>query len=99
MGEMALLESVVAAQLLYSLLSFIPSLTFFLTPYSSAALDVLGSHAKLVYGHQWNKMLALIYEGVTLGLGNGKFIGGKSAEGTAARVRVQMEVERLVASS
>ena len=63
-----------------------------------AALDVLGSYAKLVYGHQWNKMLALIYEGVTVGLGNGKFIGGESAEGTAARVRVQLEVERLIAA-
>lgn len=63
---------------------------------SLAALDVLGSYAKLVYGHQWNKMLALIYEGVTVGLGNGKLIGGESAEGIAARVRVQLEVERLM---
>jgi nucleoporin GLE1 len=44
-------------------------------------------------------MLALIYEGVKVGLGNGKFIGGESAEGTAARVRVQLEVERLMAAS
>jgi nucleoporin GLE1 len=64
-----------------------------------AALDVLGSYAKLVYGHQWNKMLALIYEGVTVGLGNGKLIGGESAEGTAARVRVQLEVKRLMTAS
>ena len=41
-------------------------------------------------------MLAMIYEGVTVGLGNGKFIGGESAEGAAARARVQMEVERLM---
>lgn len=81
MSERALLESVVAAQLLYT------------------ALDVLGSYAKLVYGHQWNKMLSLIYEGVTVGLGNDKFIGGDSAEGTAARVRVQLEVERVMAAS
>jgi nucleoporin GLE1 len=41
-------------------------------------------------------MLALVYEGVTNGTGNGKFIGGESPEGKAARVRVQLEIERIM---
>ncbi|KAF8066671.1 GLE1-like protein-domain-containing protein [Lyophyllum atratum] len=60
------------------------------------ALDVLGSHARRVWGHQWNKLLELVYEGVTIGYGNGKIIGGTSGEGIAARVRVQLEVERIL---
>ncbi|KAF9458130.1 GLE1-like protein-domain-containing protein [Collybia nuda] len=60
------------------------------------ALDVLGSHARELWGHQWNKMLELIYEGVTVGFGNGRQIGGQSPEGTGARLRVQFEVERIV---
>ncbi|KAF4566383.1 hypothetical protein EYR36_011809 [Pleurotus pulmonarius] len=60
------------------------------------ALDVLGAEAKALWGMQWVKVLGLLYEGVTTGLGNGKFIGGDSPEGKAARVRVQLEVERLM---
>ncbi|KAG9220039.1 hypothetical protein CCMSSC00406_0007899 [Pleurotus cornucopiae] len=60
------------------------------------ALDVLGGEAKALWGIQWVKILGLLYEGVTVGLGNGKFIGGDSPEGKAARVRVQLEVERLM---
>jgi nucleoporin GLE1 len=62
----------------------------------SAALDVLGSHAMVLWGHQWNKMLELIYEGVTVGFGGDRFIGGQSIDGRAARVRVQLEVERII---
>jgi len=60
------------------------------------ALDVMGSYARMVWGHQWNKMLELVYEGVTTGYGGGKIIGGTSGEGIAARVRVQLEVERIL---
>ncbi|KAG5651073.1 hypothetical protein H0H81_009986 [Sphagnurus paluster] len=60
------------------------------------ALDTLGSHARTVWGHQWNKMLELVYEGVTTGYGNGKTIGGNSAEGNAARMRIKIEVERIL---
>lgn len=60
-------------------------------------LEVLGHEANEIWGQQWVKMLALLYEGVTVGLGDGDmFIGGRSSEGNAARVRVQLEVERIM---
>jgi nucleoporin GLE1 len=44
-------------------------------------------------------MLALLYEGVTVGLGNAGLkaqVGGEAPEGKAARVRVQLEIERIM---
>ncbi|KAJ7143550.1 GLE1-like protein-domain-containing protein [Mycena crocata] len=81
MGDHQLLESPVAAQLIY------------------IALDVLGSHALDVWGHQWAKMLELVYQGATVGYAEGKLIGGPSATGTSARARIQMEVERIMAGA
>jgi len=84
MGEAGLLETAVAPQLIY------------------VALDVFGLDAKDFWGHQWIKMLALLYEGVTVGIGGGvqgvnpKLIGGQTVEGKAGRVRVQLEVERIM---
>ncbi|KAJ7851664.1 GLE1-like protein-domain-containing protein [Mycena olivaceomarginata] len=63
------------------------------------ALDVLGSHALEVWGQQWVKMLQLIYTGVTVGFAEGKFIGGTTAAGHSARIRVQIEVERILAGA
>ncbi|RDB15643.1 Nucleoporin gle1 [Hypsizygus marmoreus] len=60
------------------------------------ALDVMGSYARQLWGHQWNKLLELIYEGVSVGFGSGRFIGGSSPEGIAARVRVELEIERIL---
>ncbi|KAI0049374.1 hypothetical protein FA95DRAFT_898238 [Auriscalpium vulgare] len=60
----------------------------------SVALDVGGVHAKNVWGQQWIKMLALLYEGVTTGVG-GASIGGTSK---AAQVRLQLEIERVMSS-
>ncbi|KAJ8501725.1 hypothetical protein ONZ45_g12055 [Pleurotus djamor] len=60
-----------------------------------AALDVFGAQARAIWGVQWIKMLGLLYEGVTNGIGDGKYIGGDTPEGKAARVRVQLEVERI----
>ncbi|PCH39144.1 hypothetical protein WOLCODRAFT_129083 [Wolfiporia cocos MD-104 SS10] len=61
------------------------------------ALDVGGAAALSAFGPQWLKVLEQLYEGVTTGLpGTGELIGGKSPAGTAARVRVQLEVERIV---
>ncbi|KAJ7451697.1 GLE1-like protein-domain-containing protein [Mycena latifolia] len=81
MGDHALLESPVAAQLIYT------------------ALDVLGSHALEVWGHQWVKMLELVYQGATVGFAEGRYIGGTSAVGNSARARVQMEVERIMTAA
>ena len=39
-------------------------------------------------------MLALLYEGVTTGN-----IGGTTPEGKAARVRVQLEIERIMSGA
>ncbi|KAK7454072.1 Nuclear pore complex nucleoporin component [Stygiomarasmius scandens] len=60
------------------------------------ALDVLGKDARAIWGLQFVKLLALIYEGTTTGLGNGKLIGGTTPEGIAARARVQLEVEAIM---
>ncbi|KAF7348264.1 hypothetical protein MSAN_01780000 [Mycena sanguinolenta] len=79
--DRVLLESPVAAQLIYT------------------ALDVLGSHALEVWGHQWVKLLEMIYTGVTVGFAEGKFIGGTTAVGNSARTRVQIEVERIMAEA
>ena len=68
---------------------------------SVAALDVAGATARETWGVQWIKLLGVLYEGVTTGLHGqqGHLIGGKTAEGTAARVRVQLEIERIMGVS
>ncbi|KAI8970573.1 GLE1-like protein-domain-containing protein [Trametes punicea] len=78
--EPQLLESSVAPQVLYT------------------ALDVGGLLAREVWGQQWVRLLALLYEGVTVGYHGlqGRLIGGQSPEGIAARVRVQLEIERIM---
>lgn len=65
------------------------------------ALDVLGADAKVVWGRQWIKILALLYESVTVGIGGDLrlVVGGESAEGKAGRVRVQLEIERIMGVS
>jgi nucleoporin GLE1 len=65
----------------------------------TVALDVIGKDAKAIWGYQFVKLLALIYEGTTSGLGNGKLIGGASPEGIAARGRVQLEIEAIMKES
>jgi nucleoporin GLE1 len=42
------------------------------------------------------KMLAILYEGVTVGLEGGIVIGGETPEGKASRTRVQLQVERIM---
>ncbi|KAI0659174.1 GLE1-like protein-domain-containing protein [Cubamyces menziesii] len=80
--EPQLLDSSVAPQVLYT------------------ALDVGGLLAREVWGQQWVRLLALMYEGVTVGYHGqqGRLIGGKSPEGIAARVRVQLEIERIMSA-
>ena len=61
------------------------------------ALDVGGARAKDIWGTQWIKVLAMVYEGVTTGMtGTGMKIGGDTPDGRAAQVRVQLEVERAL---
>ncbi|PBK66141.1 hypothetical protein ARMSODRAFT_960597 [Armillaria solidipes] len=64
----------------------------------ATGLSVLGSDAKDMWGQQFVKVLALIHEGITTGMGDGKKIGGSTTEGSAARVRVLLEVERIMGS-
>jgi nucleoporin GLE1 len=52
-------------------------------------MDVGGLLASQIWGHQWIKLLALLYEGVV----SGKVGGDTTAEGNAARVRVQLDRE------
>ncbi|KAG2151589.1 GLE1-like protein-domain-containing protein [Suillus bovinus] len=79
-GDERLLETAVAAQVLH------------------AALDVGGMEAKFIWGNQWVKMLELLYEGAMTGIGGveGKLLGGQTPEGKAARVRVQLQIERIM---
>ncbi|KIL64967.1 hypothetical protein M378DRAFT_553805 [Amanita muscaria Koide BX008] len=80
----ALLESPAAAYLIHT------------------ALDVMGSYAMDIWGLQWIKILSLVYQGATEGVttahGERLLIGGASAEGKSARVRVQLEIERIMAN-
>jgi nucleoporin GLE1 len=61
-------------------------------------------HAKDIWGVQWIKVLALIYQGVTEGLPKGSNdeklpFGGQSPEGKSARIRVFLQVERIITAS
>lgn len=58
----------------------------------SAALDVAGTQAAHNWGHQWVKVLGLLYDVVQSGK-----LGGNTPEGKAGRVRVQLEIERIMA--
>ncbi|TFK66010.1 hypothetical protein BDN72DRAFT_800509 [Pluteus cervinus] len=80
LGEPRMLPTIAGAEIMYT------------------ALDVMGDQARDIWGQQFLKMLALIYQGVTSGLGSKQafFIGGTSPEGKAARVRVQLEIERIM---
>ncbi|TBU55523.1 GLE1-like protein-domain-containing protein [Dichomitus squalens] len=65
------------------------------------ALDIGGLHACAVWGSQWTRLLALLFEGVTVGYHGleGRLIGGKAPEGNASRTRLQLEVERIMAAA
>ncbi|KIK26281.1 hypothetical protein PISMIDRAFT_676065 [Pisolithus microcarpus 441] len=84
LGDERLLQAAVAAQILH------------------AALDVAGLEARHIWGRQWMKILQLLYVASTEGIGsepgtNGKrMLGGQTPEGKSARVRVQLEIERIV---
>lgn len=57
--------------------------------------------AKHIWGKQWVKLLELLYEAATVGIGgkSDTLLGGQSPEGKAARIRVQLEIENIVQSS
>ncbi|KAI6038509.1 GLE1-like protein-domain-containing protein [Pisolithus marmoratus] len=84
LGDERLLGAAVAAQILH------------------AALDVAGLEARYIWGKQWMKLLQLLYVASTEGIGStpstdGKrMLGGQTPEGKSARVRVQLEIERIV---
>ncbi|KAF7314635.1 hypothetical protein MKEN_00937200 [Mycena kentingensis (nom. inval.)] len=81
LGSERLLDSPVAAQLMYT------------------GLDILGPFALQVWGHQWVKMLELMYIGVTVGFAGKKLIGGSAPDGNAPRMRLKMEVEKVLAGT
>jgi nucleoporin GLE1 len=93
------LESAVAAEILYgeshlSLVDIRPILiTCFFIP--SVALDVGGDLPAQIWGRQWIKLLAFLYDGVM----SGKVGGDTTAEGKAARVRVQLDIERIMSAN
>jgi nucleoporin GLE1 len=63
----------------------------------SAALDVGGVQAREIFGKQWHKLMELLYSGLTE-VNSDSPIGGKTPEGTAARTRALLEVERIMNS-
>lgn len=60
------------------------------------ALEVLGADALQIWGYQFVKMLRVIYDASTEGLGGGKVLGGTTPDGIAARARVKLEVESIM---
>ncbi|KZT06969.1 uncharacterized protein LAESUDRAFT_652261 [Laetiporus sulphureus 93-53] len=62
------------------------------------ALDVAGQRAGMIWGPQWVKLLSLLYEGVTVGVDNSRdsLIGGADAEAVAARMRIQLQIEKVM---
>jgi nucleoporin GLE1 len=59
----------------------------------SVALEVGGAHARDVWGSQWIKLIVLLYEGVTT---DPTPLGGSGPETRASRVRLQLEIERVM---
>jgi hypothetical protein len=79
---------------IFSLVDIRPILiTCFFIP--SVALDVGGNLPAQIWGRQWIKLLALLYDGVM----SGKVGGDTTAEGKAARVRVQLDIERIMSAN
>jgi nucleoporin GLE1 len=63
----------------------------------SAALDVGGLQAREIFGKQWHKLMELLYSGLTEANPKNP-IGGTTPEGTAARTRALLEVEKVMSS-
>uniref|UniRef100_D8QLY3 mRNA export factor GLE1 n=1 Tax=Schizophyllum commune (strain H4-8 / FGSC 9210) TaxID=578458 RepID=D8QLY3_SCHCM len=61
-----------------------------------AALEIFGADARKIWGKQWTKVLALIYDLVNNGIGEGKPLGGTSPEGTAGRLRIKLEIDKIM---
>lgn len=57
--------------------------------------------AKNIWGKQWVKLLELLYESATVGIGgkSDTLLGGQTPEGKAACVRVQLEIEIILRNS
>ena len=91
-----LLDSAVGAEIIYSM--FYHQLSSVYTHFGvlAVAIDVLGALAMEYFGYQWIKLMTIIYDGCTTGMEGGRLIGGTSPEGTASRVRIQVEIEKLM---
>jgi len=63
----------------------------------ATALDVGGVQAREIFGKQWHKLMELLYSGLTQ-VNPVKPIGGTTPEGTAARMRALLEVEKIMNS-
>ncbi|KAI0300532.1 GLE1-like protein-domain-containing protein, partial [Multifurca ochricompacta] len=61
----------------------------------SVALEVGGARASGVWGSQWVKLMALLYEGVTT---EPTPLGGSGPEARASRMRLQLAIERVMGS-
>jgi len=61
----------------------------------SVALEVGGSRPRDMWGAQWIKLMALLYEGVTT---DPTPLGGSGPEARASRVRLELEIERVMGS-
>jgi nucleoporin GLE1 len=58
-------------------------------------VEVGGAHARTVWGAQWTKLMALLYEGV---MADPARLGDSGPEGRASRMRLQLEIERVMGS-
>jgi nucleoporin GLE1 len=89
-------EEAMTAELIYSKHLATCSLMIASSPVSKAALNVMGDEALVIWGTQFVKMLELVYLGIKDGFAPGKFLGGETSEGKAARIRVELEIERIL---
>jgi len=97
-GQSALLRSALATQLLSGMCTrfffrLSPMTRWGLNERNAVALEVGGAHARDVWGSQWIKLMVLLYEGLTT---DPPPLGGSGPEAHASRVRLQLEIERVM---
>lgn len=88
-----LLATPIAADLLAGESAYFSFITIMLTRTCAVAFDVGGAPALRIWGRQWAKLLALLWDSIN---GGEKRIGGDSSEAAGARVRLQLAIERAM---
>lgn len=96
LGERMAWEEAVTAELIYGTFLACFGCRIIRLNDHIVALDVMGAEAIKLWGRQFVKVLEMIYLGVKQGYAPGKYLGGISTEGKAARVRVELEIDKIM---